>query len=66
MNLRKHVFYMTPHTSPYINEYHFSLFIIGNHERLPAEIKYPVRPTKRQIRKVTKFVMNHIKRWSDG
>ncbi|WP_420029726.1 DUF7279 family protein [Moellerella wisconsensis] len=66
MNLRKYVFYMTPDIAPYINEYHFSLFIIGNHERLPAVIEYPSRPTKRQIRKSTKFVMNHIKRWSDG
>lgn len=57
---------MTPNTAPYINDYHFSLFIVGNHERLPAEIKYPARPTKRQIRKVTKFVMNRIKRWSNG
>lgn len=65
MKLRKHVFYMSAEMD-FINECHFSLFIVGNHERLPAEIKFSAKPTRRQIRKASKFVMNHIKRIQGG
>ncbi|MEY1578258.1 hypothetical protein AB7Z98_05200 [Providencia manganoxydans] len=66
--LEKPVYYMSSERIT-IKESHFSLCIVKvsvDGCELLSEKKFAVKPTKRQIRKVTKFVMNRIKRWSNG
>lgn len=66
--IEKPIYYMSAERIT-IKESHFLLCIVKvsvDGCELLAEKKFAVKPTKRQIRKVTKFVMSHIKRWSDG
>ncbi|HHU0601458.1 TPA: DUF7279 family protein [Proteus mirabilis] len=66
--IEKPIYYMSAERET-IKENHFSLCIVKSSVdgcEFLAEKKFAVKPTKRQIRKVTKFVMSHIKRWSDG
>lgn len=62
--LEKPIYYMSAERIT-IRESHFSLCIVKvsvDGCELLAEKKFAVKPTKRQIRKVTKFVMSHIKK----
>ncbi|WP_323086593.1 hypothetical protein, partial [Providencia alcalifaciens] len=66
--IEKPIYYISAERT-IIKENHFSLCIVavsGDGCELLAEKKFVLKPTRRQIRKVTKFVINHIKRWSDG
>lgn len=66
--LEKPIYYMSSERIT-IKESHFSLCIVkvsSDGCELLAEKKFAAKPTKRQIRKVTKFVMSHIRRLSDG
>ncbi len=61
--IEKPVYYMSAER-PTVKENHFLLCIAsvtdGGAEALGWK-KYAVKPTKRQVRKLTKFVLNHIK-----
>ncbi|HFD6682094.1 MULTISPECIES: DUF7279 family protein [Providencia] len=66
--IEKPIYYISAERTT-IKKNHFLLCIVavsGDGCELLAEKKFVVKPTRRQIRKVTKFVINHIKRWSDG
>ncbi|NIH21808.1 hypothetical protein HBM99_05475 [Providencia heimbachae] len=66
--IEKPIYYMSAERTT-IKESHFLLCIVkvsSDGCELLDEKKFAVKPTKRQIRRATKFVMNHIKRWSDG
>lgn len=65
--IEKLIYYMSAERIT-IKESHFLLCIVKasiDGCELLAEKKFAVKPTRRQVRKVTKFVMSHIKRWSD-
>lgn len=69
MNMIEKPIYCVSAERTTIKENHFLLCVVKVSSEgceLLAEKKFAVKPTKRQIRKVTKFVMNHIKRWNDG
>ncbi|HAS8353772.1 TPA: hypothetical protein I7721_22150 [Vibrio vulnificus] len=61
--IEKPIYYMTSER-PTVEENHFLLCITsvtnGGAETLGWK-KYAVKPTKRQVRKLTKFVLSHIK-----
>ncbi|WP_442959578.1 DUF7279 family protein [Providencia sp. PROV149] len=62
--IEKPIYYMSAER-PTIKESHFSLCIVkvsSDGCELLSEKKFAVKPTKRQIRKVTKFVMNHTRK----
>lgn len=61
--IEKPIYYMSAER-PTVKENHFLLHIVsvtGDGAELLAWKKFSVKPTKRQVRKLTKFVLNHIK-----
>lgn len=66
--IEKPIYYISAERTT-IKKNHFLLCIVtvsGDCCELLAEKKFVVKSTRWQIRKVTKFVINHIKGWSDG
>ncbi len=66
--IEKPIYYMSAER-PTVEENHFFLCITsvtdGGAEDLGWK-KYAVKPTKRQVRKLTKFVLSHIKQIQEG
>ncbi|EMM6385952.1 hypothetical protein RX481_002336 [Morganella morganii] len=66
--IEKPIYYMSAER-PSVEENHFLLCITsvtdGGAEALSWK-KFSVKPTKRQVRKLTKFVLNHIKQIQEG
>lgn len=62
--IEKPIYYMSAERTT-IKENHFLLCVVKASVdgcELLAEKKFAVKPTNRQVRKVTKFVMSHIKK----
>lgn len=66
--IEKPIYYMSAER-PTVKENHFLLCIAsvtdGGAEALGWK-KFSVKPTKRQARKLTKFVLNHLKQIQEG
>lgn len=61
--IEKPIYYMSAER-PTVEESHFILDIVSvtdDGAELLAWKKFAVKPTKRQVRKLTKFVLSHIK-----
>lgn len=61
--IEKPIYYMSAESLA-VEENHFLLdivYVTDDGAELLAWKKYAVKPTKRQVRKLTKFALNHIK-----
>ncbi|RUT65578.1 hypothetical protein CKG00_03500 [Morganella morganii] len=66
--IEKPIYYMSAER-PTVEENHFLLYIVSvtdDGSELLAWKKFTVEPTKRQVRKLTKFALNHIKQIQKG
>ena len=66
--LERPIYYMSAER-PTVEENHFLLAIVSVTDDGAESLawkKYAVKPTKRQVRKLTKFVLSHIKQIQEG
>lgn len=66
--IEKPIYYMSAER-PTVEENHFSLHVVSvtdDGAELLAWKKFSVKPTRRQMRKLTKFALNHIKQIQEG
>ena len=66
--IEKPIYYMSAER-PAAEDNHFLLHIVSVTDDGAEDLgwkKYAVKPTKRQVRKLTKFVLNHIKQTQEG